>query len=67
MPMTEGGNAGFIDFAIGDYSRPSIGVEFCLKTSWNLEEVVYDFLKLIDPGIHSQLRFRSMSLYARGG
>ena len=42
------GSAGFIDFAIGFYPAPEIGVEFSLKKGWGHEEVVYDFLKLID-------------------
>lgn len=50
MPITEGsGSAGFIDFAIGPYDAPTIGVEFSLKTGWDDEEVVYDFLKVLDP------------------
>jgi hypothetical protein len=42
------GTAGFIDFALGDYQKPEIGIEFSLKYSWSHEEVVYDFLKLMD-------------------
>ena len=42
------GTAGFIDFAIGDYKKPEIGVEFSLKFGWSNEEIVYDFLKLLD-------------------
>lgn len=42
------GTAGFIDFAIGEYVRPEIGVEFSLKHGWSNEEIVYDFLKLLD-------------------
>ena len=41
--------AGFIDFAIGPYAKPEIGVEFCLKYGWPDEDVVYDFLKILDP------------------
>jgi len=40
--------AGFIDFAIGDYESPDIGIEFSLKQSWSREEVTFDFLKLLD-------------------
>ena len=29
------GKAGFIDFAIGDYNKPDIGVEFSLKYGWS--------------------------------
>lgn len=42
------GTAGFIDFAIGDYEKPEIGLEFSLKVGWSNEEIVYDFLKLLD-------------------
>lgn len=42
------GTAGFIDFAIGDYRKPDIGIEFSLKYGWSNEEIVYDFLKLLD-------------------
>lgn len=42
------GTAGFIDFAIGDYNKPDIGIEFSLKYGWSNEEIVYDFLKLLD-------------------
>ena len=34
---------------IGSYDAPKIGVEFSLKTGWDDEEVVYDFLKVLDP------------------
>lgn len=44
----EDGSAGFIDFAIGDYNEPHIGIEFSLKYGWSNEEIVYDFLKLLD-------------------
>ncbi len=42
------GTAGFIDFTIGDYNKPDIGIEFSLKYGWSHEEIVYDFLKLLD-------------------
>ena len=42
------GTAGFIDFAIGNYEKPDIGIEFSLKYGWSNEEIVYDFLKLLD-------------------
>jgi hypothetical protein len=47
MPTSKG-TAGFIDFAVGDYAEPEIGVEFSLKHGWSNEEIVYDFLKLMD-------------------
>lgn len=42
------GKAGYIDFAIGNYEKPDIGIEFTLKYGWAQEEIVYDFLKLLD-------------------
>jgi len=42
------GTAGFIDFAIGNYYHPEIGIEFTLKFGWSNEEIIYDFLKLLD-------------------
>jgi hypothetical protein len=42
------GTAGFIDFAIGDYNKPDIAIEFSLKYGWSNEEIIYDFLKLLD-------------------
>jgi len=42
------GTAGFIDFAIGDYKKPNVGIEFSLKYGWSHEEIIYDFLKLLD-------------------
>ena len=42
------GAAGFVDFAIGNYYRPDIGIEFTLKFGWSHEEIIYDFLKLLD-------------------
>jgi len=44
----ETGGAGFLDFAIGDYNEPEIGIEITLKYGWNKEEIIYDFLKLLD-------------------
>lgn len=42
------GTAGFIDFALGDYNSPAIGLEITLKSGWTHEEIVYDFVKLLD-------------------
>ena len=47
MPHKEG-SAGIIDFAIGSYEKPEIGIELSLKYDWNHEEVVYQFIKLLD-------------------
>jgi hypothetical protein len=48
MPIENGRKGGFIDFAIGNYSSPEIGIEFMLKPSWSNEETVFDFMKLLD-------------------
>lgn len=42
------GTAGFIDFAIGDYKSPEIGIEITSKFGWGNEEIIYDFVKLLD-------------------
>ena len=53
----EEGSAGFIDFAIGDYNEPEIGIEFSLKYGWSNEAIVYDFLKLLDKNNPFKLLF----------
>jgi hypothetical protein len=49
---SKNGTAGFIDFAVGNYKKPYIGIEFSLKYGWSNEEIVYDFLKLLDTRTH---------------
>lgn len=50
----EGGKAGHIDFAIGDYRKPDVAVEFKLLYSQsnedigNIENIIFDFIKLLD-------------------
>jgi hypothetical protein len=46
--LVNNGTAGFIDFAIGDYNKPEIGIELTSKFGWNNEEIIYDFMKLLD-------------------
>jgi hypothetical protein len=48
MPSESGGKGGWLDFAIGEYKRPLIAVEFSLKQSWGHEEAVFDYIKLLD-------------------
>jgi len=48
MPIEDGRKGGFIDFALGDYSSPEVGVEFMLQPSWSNEETVFDYMKLLD-------------------
>lgn len=45
----ETGSPGFVDFAIGEYEKPTIGVELFLGHAWNHERITYDLMKLIDP------------------
>ncbi len=45
---SEDGKGGWIDFAIGDYEKPDIGIEFKLGYGWTHENVVFDFLKMLD-------------------
>ena len=45
----DGKRGGKIDFALGDYDRPSVGIEFWLGRSWNKRAVMDDFYKLLDP------------------
>jgi hypothetical protein len=47
MPDPDGG-PGWVDFALGEYRSPAIGIEMSLKGGWSHEEVVYDFMKLLD-------------------
>ena len=54
-PVDDGRKGGFLDFAVGEYRQPHIGIEFTLKPSWNNEETVYDFVKLLD-GRNSSLK-----------
>lgn len=42
------GTGGAIDFTIGDYSKPIIGVEFKYGLSWNAEGNTFDYMKLLD-------------------
>ncbi len=42
------GSAGFIDFCIGHYEKPEIAIELILKNGWSSEEVIYDFIKILD-------------------
>jgi hypothetical protein len=67
------GTAGFIDFAIGDYYTPEIGIEFSLKYGWSNEEIIYDFLKLMDRknpfqlAISLNIIFRKRNLARKAG
>ena len=47
-PVDETGTEGAVDFALGDYAEPEIGIELILKASWNEGEAAFDFMKLLD-------------------
>jgi hypothetical protein len=47
QPCDDGG-PGWIDFALGDYHRPSVGIEFTLHAGFSREEITYDLVKLLD-------------------
>ena len=42
------GTSGFVDFTVGNYDKPDIGVEFTLSYGWSTEKVMPDCIKLMD-------------------
>jgi hypothetical protein len=46
--LNENGTAGFIDFCLGDYEKPEIAIEFIQKYGWSSEDVIFDYMKLLD-------------------
>lgn len=46
--IDENGSSGFIDFAIGPLSNPTIAIEFKMSNSFDTKGVAYDYLKLLD-------------------
>jgi hypothetical protein len=46
--VDEQGRAGFIDFAIGEYDKPEIGIEFTTSFGWKGEAIIFDMMKLMD-------------------
>ena len=54
---TADGTAGFVDFALGRYHHPCVGIEFCLSYGWAHERVVFDLLKLLDRRNPFQITF----------
>ena len=46
--INDNGTSGFIDFALGDYYNPQIGIEFKCNKSWNFQSIVFDYMKLMD-------------------
>ena len=42
------GTSGFIDFALGSYDSPEIGLEFKVCRGWIFQSLVFDYMKLLD-------------------
>ena len=42
------GTTGYIDFVLGDYDNPEMGIEFKCNRSWNFQSLVFDYMKLMD-------------------
>lgn len=50
--IDENGTSGFIDFALGNYKNPEIGIEFKSIESWQSQSIVFDYMKLLDGNNH---------------
>lgn len=48
LPVDTGKKGGFVDFTLGPYPTPEVGVEFKLLGGWQAEGVVFDYVKLLD-------------------
>ena len=57
--IAEEGSGGQIDFAIGHYAKPEIGIEFKLTNGWTNEGIVFDYLKLM----HNKNPFHAVISY----
>ena len=64
-PVDDGQKGGFLDFAVGDYNSPEIGIEFKLKPSWSNTGIVYDFVKLLDSRNRSLMAVVSFTVILR--
>ena len=47
----EDGSSAFIDFAIGYYKKPEFAIEFTSKYGFSSEDLIFDFMKLLDKNI----------------
>lgn len=43
-----GRKGGFVDFALGEYASPCVGIEFKQILGWQAEGIVFDYMKLLD-------------------
>lgn len=50
------GSCGHIDFSIGEYNRPHIGIEFKWIYGWDKDTVGFDFLKCLDNALPFKTR-----------
>jgi len=49
--LSENAKGGRFDFAIGEYNKPEIGIEFIWEYGWNGKEFEFDFLKCMDEAL----------------
>jgi len=50
--IDDNGTSGFIDFALGNYKNPEIGIEFKSSESWKSSSIIFDYMKLLDKNNH---------------
>lgn len=46
--VKDAGTSGFVDFALGKYKNPALGIEFKVCDSWKSESLIFDYMKLMD-------------------
>lgn len=61
------GTSGFIDFVLGDYNNPEIGIEFKSNSSWKFESIVFDYMKLMDINNPLQTAISFSIIYRENG
>jgi hypothetical protein len=49
LPADADGSEGHLDFALGGYDRPAVGIELLLAEGWHHEDFVGDCVKIFDP------------------
>jgi hypothetical protein len=42
------GSPGFVDFTLGEYENPELGIEFKVSKGWQFQSLVFDYMKLMD-------------------
>lgn len=72
--QTKNAKGGFVDFALGDYRSPRLGVELTHQFDWNGEAFAYDVVKLLDKRVPFEavyslnfvLRYKQLSRMGAG-